>query len=412
MFKSLLTLATTLALLVPGISWSGSTTSSVYSGGGAGETSQTGSVVHPAVTASEDFAVGGTNNNPNDPNQAEIYLSASGDLYLNKAGAGINTTPAAATGELLQLEEMGNATGANTWTLDMGTTDLTSSVNCVIQPDGSLLAACPIFSDVLEEAGTLQPTHVSDAKTASLSGYVFAYADRGQDGNQWPATSICGGVTGGEGLCIISRYVPFEKGFVNSEAVHPLYLSPTYPANPGSPPGTDTGGLGAAIGPIWQPFDLSNIGTGSAIPYTFSNTTPAASGDPTQIQLTNTTSTSRDYLVTLTVTNTTASSGHCRAAVWENGLTELIANVSSNGSGTTPQVGAATITVPANTTDVLQVWIDSGGGVSIQMPECTWMLGGTTTASGGANFNATLGDMVNRTLDGTIHLSIVQTWVP
>jgi hypothetical protein len=122
-----------------------------FSGGGGGETSKTGSgasaVVHPKSDVSS-FAVGGTNNDPDDADQATIWLGADGELYLNKKGAGLNTRPADATGEVLVLEEKGSADG-HTWSLIMGATDLAASVSCTVGVDGALAADCSIFNNIV-----------------------------------------------------------------------------------------------------------------------------------------------------------------------------------------------------------------------------------------------------------------------
>ena len=112
-------------------------------GTGSGATTNTSGVIHSTANpGTDDFAIGGKNNIPGDPDQASIWLNSNGNITLNVAGAGIDTVPALSTGEALVLEELGNGNG-DTFTLQMGATDLTTSVTCTVQADGSLDAQCP-----------------------------------------------------------------------------------------------------------------------------------------------------------------------------------------------------------------------------------------------------------------------------
>lgn len=161
--------------------------------GGSGATTNTSNVLHATsgvgVTA---LGIGGINNTPGSVDQAEIYLAPGGDLYLNKAGAGIITTPSLAAGEALTLEELGNANG-NTFTLELGTSDLTNDVTCTIEADGALDASCPLIDNLVGGAANIDSlTDVDTTTAAPGAGEVLSW---NASSNLWvPAAAGVGAI--------------------------------------------------------------------------------------------------------------------------------------------------------------------------------------------------------------------------
>jgi hypothetical protein len=149
-------------------------------GGGGGETSKTGSVVHP-TTASDDFAVGGTNNTPADVNRAPFYFDvATGILHLTTPGAGVSIASDPSVGGFLELEENSSAVGGHSFKMELGATDLTGDVVCTISASGTFNPGCPLLSQE-RPFTTLTPTigltEEEAVIAAAPNALIFSFKD-------------------------------------------------------------------------------------------------------------------------------------------------------------------------------------------------------------------------------------------
>ena len=250
-----------------------------------------------------------------------ICEDATGNLVLNDAGAGIIATPAATTGSNIVLSE-GTNFGTSTVTLGLGGTDLSGSVNCVIDSGGGIPAGCALLGNIVVGGSPIASQNAGVALTANTAVLNFT-GDGVTASNVGTSVSIDVPVSmdfplsspGATGVAGAKSYYRFESNGV----------------------------VGAAAGNLPAAGDYANMTLVTSVNDALQTADPiinqslsascASSGDCIRLPLVKDASgvnTPTMYRVDMTLTDLGASGNHCGMQPYENNNAWLFREAGTN----------------------------------------------------------------------------------